>query len=157
MRYAPAPMRRRAFVSGSFASLALALSPRALAQPSARHQWRPAGPLDGREPADPSALTAEERRHVPVLRLPEVARAGRPFDLVVQIGVEPHVMTDAHRIEWIEIAIDESRVLVADLGPRIAYPIVRTSLVLDAPSVLTARAFCNQHGVWRTQRSVEVR
>ncbi len=149
------PMRRRAFLTGSFASLALAMTPRARAQ--SRHQWRPAGPLEGREPADASALTPEERRHVPVLRLPEVVRAGRPFDLVVQIGVAPHVMAESHRIEWIEIALDESRAFIADLGPSVAYPIVRTSLTLSAPVTLTARAFCNQHGVWRTQRRIEVR
>lgn len=94
---------------------------------------------------------------MPVLVLPEVVRAGRPFDLVVQVGVEPHGMSDAHRIDWIEIALDGRRVFIADLGPGVAYPIVRTSLVLSAPATLTARAHCNQHEVWRTQRRVEVR
>lgn len=150
-------MQRRAFITGSIASAALALAPRALAQPR-RSEWRADGPLEGREPADPSALSAEERRHVPVLVMPELVRAGRPFDLVVQVGVEPHVMTDAHRIEWIEVALDDARVLVADLrAPSIAYPIVRASLVMSAPATLTARAYCNQHGVWRTQRRIDVR
>ncbi len=154
MRY-PRPVQRRAFVAVSIASLAeLALALPARAQ---RRGWSATGPLEGREPADPSALTPEEQRHTPVLVMPEVVRAGRPFDLVVQIGVEPHGMSDAHRIEWIEVAVDERRAFVADLGPSIAYPIVRTSLVLSAPCTLTARARCNQHETWRTQRRVEVR
>ena len=147
-------MQRRAFLVGFALSIVGLGLPRAHAQ---RRGWSPTGPLDGREPVDPSALTAEEQRHAPVLVMPEVVRAGRPFDLVVQIGTEPHGMTEAHRIEWIEVAVDERRVLVADLGPGIAYPIVRTSLVLSAPATITARARCNQHEVWRTRRRVEVR
>jgi superoxide reductase len=147
-------MERRAFLIGTLASLVVA--PRALAQ-TRRPGWSPTGPLDGREPVDANALTAEEQRHAPLLVLPAHARAGRAFDVVVQVGVDPHVMTDAHRVEWIELAVDEARAFVSDLGPNVAYPIVRFSLALPASATLTARAYCNQHGVWRTRRAIEVR
>lgn len=143
-------MRRRAFVLGS-----LSLASSAVWTPSAWAQ-RP-DPLDGREPDDPSALTLEERRHVPVLVLPEVVRAGRPFDLVVQVGLDPHAMSSAHHVEWIEVHLDRRRVLAAQLGPGIAFPVLRASVVLDAPATLTARARCNLHETWRTQRRIEVR
>lgn len=127
-----------------------------LARGQARPGWSPTGPLEGREPADPGDLTAEERRHVPVLVLPRQVRAGRPFDFVVQVGVDPHVMTPAHHIEWVEIAVGEERVFVADLGPGVAYPIVRVPVVLGAPAEVTVRARCNLHDVWRTRRTISV-
>lgn len=128
----------------------------ALAQ--AREGWSPRGPLDGREPADAAELTPEERRHVPVMVLPQRVRAGRPFDFVAQIGVEPHVMTPSHHIDWIEVAVGEERVFVTDLSPRVPYPIVRVPLVLEAGATeVTVRAHCTLHGTWRTRRALEVR
>jgi superoxide reductase len=147
-------VRRRAFVSGS---LALALSSVAHAQPRlAREDWSGTGEPTGREAIDPDALTDLERSHVPVLTLPRHVHLGRAFDLVVQIGVRPHEMSTAHHIDWIEVCLDERRVFVADLGADVAVPIVRVPIVLRAPATLTARARCNQHGVWRTRRTITI-
>src|SRR5687768_17457335 len=107
-------MQRRAFVTGSIAVLGAAGFPslgrarrgRVASCPTCpppRADWSATGALEGRAPADPMSLTDEERIHVPVLSLPERVRAGRPFDLVVQIGVRPHEMIAGHRIEWIEV------------------------------------------------------
>lgn len=123
----------------------------ALAQPP------PGGPLEGREPRDPNDLTPEERAHAPVLVMPRAVRAGRPFDLVVQIGVEPHPMERGHRIEWVEVHAGEERVFASTLGPAVAFPIVRVPIVLSAPTVLTVRARCNRHDVWRTRREILLR
>lgn len=164
-------MERRRFLSGSILGAAGAVvvgaaSPRdADAQqrqrrggpcPPVRAEWSGSGAPDGRSPVDAGAMTDEERGHVPVLTLPERVRSGRAFDLVVQIGARPHEITEAHRIEWIEVCVDERRVLVADLSADVAYPIVRVPLVLRAPATLTARARCNQHGVWITRRAIDV-
>lgn len=135
--------------------LSLGVASLALAQE--RPVLPPDGPLDGREPADPNELTPEERRHVPVLLLPRRVRAGRPFDFVVQVGIEPHVMTEAHHVDWVEIAANGTRVFAAALSPTVGYPIVRVSLVLRGPVELTVRAHCNLHGTWRTRRSISVR
>ncbi|HJL17564.1 MAG TPA: desulfoferrodoxin family protein [Sandaracinaceae bacterium LLY-WYZ-13_1] len=155
-------MRRRELISGALrvgaGALAFGVGGRALAQagPGRRPDWSPTGPLEGREPEDPRNLDPEERRHAPVLVLPERVRPGRPFDLVVQVGPSPHVMTEDHHIDWVEVAVDEARVFVADLTPSVAYPIVRVPVVLRAPADVTARAHCNLHGTWRTRRRVEV-
>lgn len=142
-------MRRRTLLGGSIGLLAAwPLVPGwALAQD---------GALDGREPRDPSALTAEERRHVPVLVLPTRVRAARAFDLVVQVGVEPHPMTASHHVEWIEVTVGEERAFLATLAGPVAYPIVRVPLTLGASGPLTVRARCNLHGTWRTRRTIEV-
>lgn len=160
------PMERRAFlISGSLVAGSLVVPGDAAAQrrvacppchepAPARAEWSGTGPPVGRAPADPSAMTDEERMHVPVLTLPERVRAGRPFDLVVQIGVRPHEIHPDHRIEWIEVALDERRVLVADLSADIAYPVLRVPIVMSGSGVLSARARCTQHGVWMTRREI---
>jgi superoxide reductase len=101
-------------------------------------------------------MSDEERLHVPVLTLPERVRIGRPFDLVVQIGVRPHPMSADHRIDWIEVALGDQRVAVIDLSEHVAYPIVRVPVIVRAGGVLSARARCTAHGVWITRRDVAV-
>ncbi|AKF04649.1 desulfoferrodoxin family protein [Sandaracinus amylolyticus] len=158
-------MERRRFLRGSIVGAAtLALPSAAVAQrgrgtsacPPARAEWSAEGALTGTQVADASALTEDERTHAPVLTLPERVRAGRPFDLVVQVGVRPHEMSVEHRIEWLEVRLDDRVVWVADLSPDVAYPIVRVPLALREPSQLIARARCNQHGVWMTRRAIQV-
>lgn len=122
-----------------------------------REDWSEDGPLDGREPSDPERMTPEERAHVPVLVMPRQPRVGRPFDLVVRVGLETHAMAPHHRIDWIEVAAGSERIFVSDLGPRVAFPVVRVPVVLSESTTLTVRARCNRHGVWRTRREVTVR
>jgi superoxide reductase len=157
-----ARMERRAFVRGSL--LTLAVAPLIEAGPAhAQHRapplradWEPTGPLTGREPVDLAALTDEERSHAPRITLPRHVHAGRAFDLVVQIGAPPHECTDTHRIDWIEVALDEQRVMTADLSTAVPFPILRVPVVLRANATLTARAHCTQHGVWMTRRPIEL-
>jgi superoxide reductase len=171
-----APMERRHFLRGSvLAAVAPALAAatwpaRAAAQrghrrpgpnpasacPPARAEWSATGPPQGRTPGDPAALTAEERVHAPVLTLPERVRAGRSFDLVVQVGVRPHEISPEHHIEWIEVCVGERRVLVSDLSIDVAFPVLRVPLILHGPALLSARARCNLHGVWITRREIAV-
>lgn len=149
-------MDRRAFVHGSLAALAtLPLARVASAQPRCpRPDWDGTAAPTGREPADAEAMTDEERSHVPVLTLPRHVHLGRPFDLVVQIGLRPHEMIAAHHIDWIEVCLDTHRVAVIDLSADVPYPIVRVPIVVHAPGTLIARARCNQHGVWMTRRDL---
>lgn len=135
------------------ASVALAQRRPARATPL-RADWRPDGPRTGREPRDVTALDAEERAHVPVLTLPPRIQLGRAFDLVVQIGLDPHPMGADHKIDWIEVSLGDARVLTADLGVGVPWPIVRVPLLVGAPARLVVRARCSQHGVWMTARDV---
>lgn len=150
-----AGLDRRSFALGSLAALVVGRAGLVRAQPRVvREGWSGTGAPEGREPADLDALTDEERAHVPVLTLPRHVHLGRPFDLVVQVGLRPHAMTSEHHIDWIEVCLDERRVAVVDLSTDVAFPIVRLPIVLPAPAVLTARAHCNLHGTWRTRREL---
>ena len=146
-----AAMERRLFLGGVAALGATAvMSERARAQVAARLEWAEAG----REPVDVSAMSADELIHVPVLTLPSAPRLGRAFDLAVQIGVTPHESTAEHRIDWIEVRLDERSVFAADLSSDVPYPVVRVPLVLRAAATLVVRARCTQHGVWVTRRAL---
>jgi len=149
-------MDRRAFVGGSLAALASWPWTSASAQRCPREDWLPTGAPSGREPTDPEVLSDQERSHVPVLTLPRHVHLGRPFDLVVQIGLRPHEMSAAHHIDWIEVSLDDHRVTVIDLTPDVPYPIVRVPIVVHAAGTLIARARCNQHGVWMTRRALAI-
>lgn len=156
-------MERRSFLrSGTVLAGSLVLSGEAAAQarcpayPRLRADWSDTGEPIGRTPRNPAAMTDEERMHVPVLTLPERIRSGRPFDLVVQIGVRPHEIRAEHRVEWIEVCVDERRVIVADLSADVAYPVVRVPIVMVASGTISARARCNQHGVWLTRRAITI-
>jgi desulfoferrodoxin-like iron-binding protein len=105
---------------------------------------------------DATAPTEEERIHIPVLSLPRAARPGRPFDLVVRIGLVAHPMDAEHRIDWIEVRVGEERAWVIDLGTAVPYPVVRVPIVLAAAGTITVRARCTRHHVWRTRHDVTV-
>ncbi|MFK7985673.1 MAG: desulfoferrodoxin family protein [Sandaracinaceae bacterium] len=109
------------------------------------------------EPADPTRMTPEERRHVPVLGLPSQVRVDRPFDVMVQVGLETHPMRESHHIDHIEVQLDGQKVFDATLSPSVGYPVVRVPLVVSESATLTVRAHCNLHGTWRTQRALEAR
>src|SRR5688572_22323893 len=133
---------RRRFLGGSLATAAIggvawAAPAVAGAQPRGRArglraEWSPNGPPDGREPADATAPTEEERIHIPVLSLPRAVRPGRAFDLVVRIGLVAHPMDPDHRIDWIEVRVGEERAWVIDLGAAVPYPVARVPIVLAA-------------------------
>ncbi len=158
------PMERRGFLRASLIGGAgLAAAP-AVAEAQRRRRsrcverpdWTEAGPPDGREPRDPTAPSAEERLHVPVLALPERVPLGRAFDLAVRVGLEMHPMDPQHRIGWIDAFVGSERAWVIDLGPHVPYPVARVPMRVLASTEVTVRAWCNEHGVWRTRWRVEV-
>jgi superoxide reductase len=158
-------MRRRGFLltagaAGASGLLGSAFTAGASAQPRAsgppgRRDWSPTGPRRGRE-ASGGLLTAEERAHLPVVTLPDLLRRGRGFDLAVQVGSPTHAMAADHHIQWIEVAIDDRPVAVADLTPAVPWPVLRVPLVLDGDAELRVRARCNEHGVWMTRAALRV-
>jgi len=85
-----------------------------------------------------NSVDAAVEKHVPVIEFIETG-------VKVKIGSVPHPMEEAHYIEWIEIIVD-GRVDRQYLKPG------------DAPEAIfnrtgekiTARAYCNLHGLWKS-------
>jgi superoxide reductase len=85
-----------------------------------------------------NTVDAAKEKHVPVVEK-------IPGGYTVKVGSVAHPMEEKHHIEWIELIADHNS-YIAFLKP--GAPAEATFLV-EAQSV-TAREFCNLHGLWRS-------
>ena len=81
---------------------------------------------------------AAQEKHVPV-----VERSGSK--ITVKVGSIAHPMEDKHYIEWIQV-VAGNKAYRAFLKPG---DNPEATFEIDAEKV-TARAYCNLHGLWRT-------
>ncbi len=84
-----------------------------------------------------NTVDAAKEKHVPVI---EKIEGG----FKVKVGEVPHPMEEKHLIEWIEIIAD-GKVYRKFLNPGETPEAV---FMVDAETV-TAREFCNLHGLWK--------
>lgn len=85
-----------------------------------------------------NTVDAAVEKHVPVIE-----KTGE--GVKVKIGSEPHPMTEEHHIEWIQVRTDGEghRVFLEATGaPEAEFDC--------AGNDVTARAYCNLHGLWRS-------
>lgn len=85
-----------------------------------------------------NTVDAAKEKHVPV-----VEKTGNGFK--VKIGSVPHPMEEKHWIEWIELLAD-GKVYRQDLAPGKA----PEALFCVEAAKVTARAYCNLHGLWKS-------
>ena len=85
-----------------------------------------------------NTVDAAKEKHVPVI---EKTDAG----YTVKVGSVPHPMEEKHLIEWIELQAGDD-VHLAFLEPGAA---PQASFAVQADQV-SAREFCNLHGLWKT-------
>jgi superoxide reductase len=84
-----------------------------------------------------NTVDAAKEKHVPVV---EKVEGG----VKVKVGSVAHPMMDEHYIEWIEVIAD-GKVYLEFLNPGDA---PEAAFCIDAGE-LTARAYCNLHGLWK--------
>jgi superoxide reductase len=85
-----------------------------------------------------NVVDASKEKHVPVI---EKTSGG----IKVKVGSQPHPMEDKHYIEWIEV-IDDGKAYRQFLKPG---GVAEAIFNVTSASV-TAREYCNLHGLWRT-------
>ena len=81
---------------------------------------------------------AAQEKHVPVIEKTETG-------VKVIVGSVEHPMDSDHYIEWIEVIAD-GKVYRQDLNPGDT-PLAEFNITADD---VTARAYCNLHGLWRS-------
>lgn len=84
-----------------------------------------------------NTVDASREKHVPVIERV-------PGGVKVKVGSVPHPMEDKHFIEWIELIADGKayrQFLKAGDAPEAVF-------LIQAENV-TAREFCNLHGMWK--------
>jgi len=84
--------------------------------------------------------TEGKEKHIPVLEI-----SGN--DVKVMVGSVPHPMQDDHYISLIEILGDGEVIASARIYPG-EKP--EAEFCLDSTEGITARAYCNIHGLWRS-------
>jgi superoxide reductase len=104
-------------------------------------------------------------KHVPVIKAPEKVKAGKEFEVVINIGENvPHPNTVEHHIKWIQVFAEvEGRsynpvhVATFDMGPTYAEPKVKFIMKLEKSANLIALEYCNLHGVWESSVRIEAK
>ena len=84
------------------------------------------------------SVDAAKEKHVPVIE--KVAGGIR-----VTVGSVPHPMEEKHYIEWIEIVVD-GKAYRQFLKPG---EVPEATFAIDADRI-TAREYCNVHGLWKS-------
>lgn len=108
-------------------------------------------------PADPANLSETEKKHVPVIDCPDTVTAGEPFKVTIKVGELPHVMEEAHHIQWLEVYFSSNFYTRIDLTPVFTIPEVTLTLVRHAQhktGTLRVIERCNIHGQWESTREI---
>lgn len=107
-----------------------------------------------------------QEKHVPIIQLKEV-KFGEPIEVMVVVGKEiPHPNKPEHHIAWIDLyfvpekgdtPIQLGRVEFMGHGEMNTWTEPRAifTVKLPGPGKLVAFAFCNLHGLWKSE--IEVR
>lgn len=85
----------------------------------------------------PGTVDASLEKHVPVIE-----KRGEVYK--VKVGSSPHVMTEEHYIEWIELHTDDNRVYIKFLKPGDE---PEAEFIVKANKVI-AKEWCNLHAYW---------
>ncbi len=83
---------------------------------------------------------SSKEKHVPII---EKIEGG----FKVLVGSTPHPMLDKHWIQWIELIVNNER-MIAELAPG-DEPTATFCCSCDTQSSVSAREYCNLHGLWR--------
>ena len=73
-------------------------------------------------PKDPANMTDAEKKHTPVIDCPDTVKVGEPFQVKINIGSMPHVMEEAHHIQWIDVHSGDNFNVRVDLTPVFTKP-----------------------------------
>jgi superoxide reductase len=114
-------------------------------------------------------------KHVPFIECPDQVKAGELFPVKVSLGKEiAHPNTTEHHIRWIavyfqpegdkftyqighfEFSAHGESVEGPNKGPAYTHHEVTASLKINKQGVIYATALCNIHGLWQSERKVQV-
>lgn len=100
-------------------------------------------------------MTDLEKKHTPIIEPPDLAKAGEPFEVVVEVGkLLKHPNEPNHFIEWIELYSGDTFLTRVDLTAELTDPKVTIPIRLTHPHTMKARARCNIHGVWEGKKDL---
>lgn len=114
-------------------------------------------------------------KHVPVIECADTVKKGELFPVKVTLGKEiAHPNTTEHHIRWISVYYHAEGEKFAfqvghfefsahgestegpNQGPVYTNHEVTASLKISKPGVIYATAFCNIHGLWRSEKAIKI-
>ncbi len=103
----------------------------------------------------------EARRHTPVIEAPSLVEAGKSFEVRIRIGERPHPNTLPHHILSVMVFLElENRppllVLRYDPFPPMVEPRFSFYMSLDRSATLHVLSTCTIHGIWESQKRIEI-
>jgi len=103
---------------------------------------------------DPAKKTELEKKHAPLIDVPDKIKAGVPFTVTITIGEIVHPMVNGHYIQYVELYAGNEPEGRAEFRPGLNQPVVTFHLTLDKAVTLVAREYCNLHGLWESRKDV---
>ena len=88
----------------------------------------------------PGSVDASVEKHVPDVKVADGM-------VEVNVGSVDHPMVDVHWIEWVQLVTDQGsyrKWLNPGQAPRVSFP-------LSGEKPLAVYAYCNLHGLWKTE------
>lgn len=99
-------------------------------------------------PKDISRLQGVEMDHVPLLEVLSPESKDDAVQLVIRVGRQLHVMTQAHYLRWVQVWIEDQKACEMSLQPGDLIPRWQLSLQRKPSMQITVKTQCNLHGVW---------
>lgn len=157
-------LKRREFLVGSMLTLGgVALSGRVLAatEPIAKENaFKSLANVDAElfkginRVAGTGEKTVTEKKHAPVIEIPDKITTGKVFAVSVAIGEIDHPMGPEHYIQNIDLLVGNEPAGHIEFRPKVAMAKATFYIRLEAPATLVARAYCNLHGLWESRLNV---
>ena len=99
---------------------------------------------------DLNSMTDLEKKHLPIITVPEKINANQKFEVIVEIGkLMPHPNELTHFIEFIELYAGDQYLARMDLTPETTHPTMKVTVCLShIHGSLRAFTRCNLHGTW---------
>lgn len=100
--------------------------------------------------SDLNNMTDLEKKHLPIITVPEKITANEKFDVIVEVGrLMPHPNELTHFIEFIELYAGDQYLARMDFTPETTYPTMKVTVCLNhIHGSLRAFTRCNLHGTW---------
>mgnify|MGYP001028028850 CR=1 FL=1 len=110
------------------------------------------------QPNDQEEMSDLEKRHLPTITAPARVRAGKRFEVSVEVGsLLPHPNEKEHFIRFIDLYAGDVYLTRAEFTAETTSPVLRAWPSLPGGAgPLVAYCRCNQHGTWKSSVPITV-
>jgi len=106
---------------------------------------------------EPDQMSALEKKHTVIIDGPNSVKQGEEFEVTLRVGeYKEHPNEIGHFIEWMELYSGDTFLARLDLTPEHSHYVMKTTVKLDHAHPLRGRAKCNLHGLWESEKEIEV-